>query len=293
MQRCWMNDFYVYLHRKKSDGRVFYVGKGRDRRAYRGDKSSRSDKWLNTANKYGWFVEIVFDNLSEDEAYALEVDTILEMQHFNEPLVNHNKGGHGGSVTTYTETFGKRVSDGLKRYYAKHESHRKGCEGLRFWNNGNLDDKAWLNLDTIFRYYEVGLRYSTLSRVFPEVSKTVFHTVCKYFEKYGDPLKDEKWLKYSQSHPNYALIELPTRGVSKNSCYGVIENIYEFQRLVEEGHGTKGIAKKLNIPVSEVGNMLKKMRKGYDCNTDPVISLIHNRLKMLADAEDLEGGQDD
>ena len=128
MQRCWMNDFYVYLHRKKSDGRVFYVGKGRDRRAYRGDKSSRSDKWLNTANKYGWFVEIVFDNLSEDEAYALEVDTILEMQHFNEPLVCHNKGGHGGSVTTYTEIFGKRDSNGVKGYDANEV--RKACHNF-------------------------------------------------------------------------------------------------------------------------------------------------------------------
>jgi hypothetical protein len=35
--------------------------------------------------------------------------------------------------------------------------------------------------------------------------------------------------------------------------------------------------------------MLKKMRKGYDCNTDPVMSLIHERLKVLADAESLDG----
>lgn len=283
-----MNDYYVYLHRKVTDGRVFYVGKGRDRRAYRGDKSSRSDRWLNTANKHGWYVEIVFDNLSEEEAYNLEVDTILEMRHFNEPLVNHNKGGFGGIPTVYTESFGKRVSDGLKRHFAKHGSHHKGKEGLKFWDNGHSNNLAWSNLDILYNYYEVGLRYSTLSRVFPDISKTVFRTVCKFFEEYGNPLNNEDWLVYSQNHPRLKLVELPSRGVNKMSCYGVIENMSEFNKLVKEGCSIKSIAAKMNIPVSQVGNMLNKIRKGYDHNTDPVMNLIQSRLMVLVNAETLE-----
>lgn len=288
-----MNDFYVYLHRKLSDGRVFYVGKGRGRRAYRGDKSSRSDKWLNTANKYGWRVEIVFDNLSEEDAYALEVDTILEMKYFNEPLVNHNDGGRGGIPTPYTEDFGKRVSEGLKKHFAKHGSHHKGKDGLKYWENGRSNDLAWVNLELLYKYYSVGLRYSTLSRVFPEISKTVLCKVCDFFEKYGDPKTNVDWVEYSNNHPSKKLVELPSRAVSKMSCYLVIENIEKFNNLIKNGHGTKFIAKNLNIPISTVGNMFNKIKKGYNYEEDPVMQLVQQRLRSIANAEDLEEGQDD
>lgn len=293
MQKISKSDFYVYMHRRKSDGKVFYVGKGCNRRAFRGDKSSRSNKWLNTAKKHGWYAEIVFDNLTEVEAYDLEVDTILEMEYFNQPLVNHNKGGFGGIPTPYTEDFGKRVSEGLKKHFAKHGSHHKGKDGLKYWENGRSNDLAWINLELLYEYYKVGLRYSTLSRVFPEISKTVFCKVCKFFEKYGDPKMNIDWVEYSNKHPSKKLVELPSRAVSKMSCYLVIENIEKFNNLIKEGHGEKFIAKNLNIPISTVGNMFDKIKKGYNYEEDPVMQLIQERLRITANAEELEEGQDD
>ena len=56
-------------------------------------------------------VEIVFDNLSEEDAFQIEKDTILEFRYFGHPLVNHTNGGEGTSGHKQTaETIQKRVA---------------------------------------------------------------------------------------------------------------------------------------------------------------------------------------
>ena len=87
------NVFYVYIHRRKTDNKVFYVGKGKGNRAY--TVSGRNERWTRTYKKHGMTVEIVFDSLAEDEAYAVEKDTILEMIYFGYPLCNMTEGGDG------------------------------------------------------------------------------------------------------------------------------------------------------------------------------------------------------
>ena len=67
-------DFYVYVHKKKSSGEVFYVGKGSGKRAW--SSFGRNELWKRTANKYGWYVEIVENNLQDWYAFELERDLI-------------------------------------------------------------------------------------------------------------------------------------------------------------------------------------------------------------------------
>ena len=69
------NDFYVYLH-KTLEGRPFYVGKGRLKRAY--VRSNRSKAWK-IAAEGGYDVEILKTNLSEHEALEVEADLIKSM----------------------------------------------------------------------------------------------------------------------------------------------------------------------------------------------------------------------
>ena len=103
------NIFYVYLHRRKTDNKVFYVGKGKGYRAT--DRSNRSQWWKRVAEKHEVTVEIVFDNLSEEDAFQIEKDTILEFRYFGHPLVNHTNGGEGTSGHKQTaETIQKRVA---------------------------------------------------------------------------------------------------------------------------------------------------------------------------------------
>lgn len=66
------NDYYVYLH-KDLDNKIFYVGKGRNKRAY--SKVHRSREW-HTVAEQGYVVEIYCNNLSECEALELEESLI-------------------------------------------------------------------------------------------------------------------------------------------------------------------------------------------------------------------------
>lgn len=91
-------DFYVYLHRKKTTGEVFYVGKGTRDRAWK--HSSRNGYWKKVSKKYGYTVEIVLDNLQEWYALELEKDLISYYGRKNlgdGTLVNLTDGGEGSS----------------------------------------------------------------------------------------------------------------------------------------------------------------------------------------------------
>ena len=68
--------YYVYLHRDRATGRVFYVGKGHGRRAW--ETGRRNQVWKNTVSTLydGWDVELVRDDLSEIEAFELEEELV-------------------------------------------------------------------------------------------------------------------------------------------------------------------------------------------------------------------------
>lgn len=66
--------YYVYVHRKKTTHEIFYVGKGVKTRGW--GIRSRSKMWYNVTNKHGVLSEIIFDNLTEDEALTIEKELI-------------------------------------------------------------------------------------------------------------------------------------------------------------------------------------------------------------------------
>ncbi len=65
------SDFYVYRHLRKDTGQIFYVGKGRKRRAF--TKDSRPPAWsMICAEAGGFTVEFVAQGLTSFAAYELE-----------------------------------------------------------------------------------------------------------------------------------------------------------------------------------------------------------------------------
>jgi hypothetical protein len=87
-------NFYVYFHINPIKGEVFYVGKGWGNRAW--EKTYRNRYWHNTANKYGYLIHIVEDNLTEEEAFDLEkfyVEKIGRKNLGTGHLVNMTEGG--------------------------------------------------------------------------------------------------------------------------------------------------------------------------------------------------------
>lgn len=125
--------FYVYAH-KKPCGEVFYIGKGKNRRAW--SKYDRNSMWVNTANKYGYTVEIIHDNLTEQEAFDKEVELIRKYGRRNIGtgiLTNLTDGGEGVTGHVHSEEYKALMS--VKAGRAK---------------NGNADKREYtfINLTT-------------------------------------------------------------------------------------------------------------------------------------------------
>lgn len=93
---------YVYAHRRASDGGLFYVGKGKDRRAW--SAHSRNRRWRFIVEKHGIHVSIIRADLPEPCALTLERIIIAANRHLG--LANYVDGGGG--------TTGWRHSDETK-----------------------------------------------------------------------------------------------------------------------------------------------------------------------------------
>jgi hypothetical protein len=87
------NDYYVYVHRRKTDGRVFYVGKGKGNRA--NSRSGRSAYWKNIVAKHGLLIELVQYGMLEADAFILERELIAS--YGRGTLCNLTDGGDGAS----------------------------------------------------------------------------------------------------------------------------------------------------------------------------------------------------
>lgn len=82
-----MNNYYVYTH-EDIDGNVFYIGKGKKKRAW--EKQHRSKVWKDKVKSIGTYeIKIPYDNLSQDE--ALDCEAMLIELHGIENLVNIKK----------------------------------------------------------------------------------------------------------------------------------------------------------------------------------------------------------
>lgn len=100
-------DFYVYLHRKKSNGQVFYIGKGSMFRAF--SKSTRNPHWKNIVRKHGYTVELYATGLQEWYAFELEKDLIL--YYGKENLCNKADGGDGQSGWNLSEETKRKMAE--------------------------------------------------------------------------------------------------------------------------------------------------------------------------------------
>lgn len=90
-----MSNFYVYAHYTLDENELFYIGKGQGNRAY--CKRGRNIYWQRIVKKYGYKVEILMDNLSEESALIQEFLGIKELN----PKANLTKGGAGGNTTAF------------------------------------------------------------------------------------------------------------------------------------------------------------------------------------------------
>lgn len=100
--------YYVYIHKRKTDGLVFYVGIGICYRAW--NKHGRNKKWCNIFRKHGRDVELLFTGLTRQEAAQREVELIQKYRGCGLDLANKTDGGDGCKGLYFTEESKIRMS---------------------------------------------------------------------------------------------------------------------------------------------------------------------------------------
>ena len=156
-----VNNCYIYAHYKTNINEIFYIGKGtyvysgnKYRRAY--TKNNRGKHWNNIIDKYGYYVEILFDNLTEKESLEKEIELITKYGRLdltNGPLINKTIGGENGcdigrSVSQYSKS-GKFI----KKFKSINECSRESEINSSLINDC-CSGKQKTSNNFIFRYSE-------------------------------------------------------------------------------------------------------------------------------------------
>ena len=121
--------YYVYLHRRASNNTIFYVGKGSNKRAF--SKQQRSSFWHNTANKYGFTVEIIKYFECESEAFSYEDILLKKLQGDGEKLVNLKDGGFGGVGFHHSPAAKQKISNALRNRVWRDETKDRISNSLK------------------------------------------------------------------------------------------------------------------------------------------------------------------
>jgi len=117
------NKFYVYLHRKQSDGSIFYVGKGFGDRCKR--TNNRNKYWHNIVKKHGFTVDFVATELDEELALLAEQEKIDQLRRLGYKLCNLTNGGDGVSGLKFSPESLKKLSESHKGIRLSQETRDK------------------------------------------------------------------------------------------------------------------------------------------------------------------------
>jgi hypothetical protein len=106
-----MNQFYTYIH-CKPNGDPFYVGKGKNKRAFRLERPENSQHQF-TVNKYGKknIQVFIFNCESEEQAFKDEIQQISQFRKEGYDLCNHTNGGDGPSGLIVSDEGRRKMSE--------------------------------------------------------------------------------------------------------------------------------------------------------------------------------------
>lgn len=157
----------VYQHIRKDTHTIFNVGIGKEeKRAY--SKNNRNKHWHNIVNKHGYYVEIIYGDLTWELACQMERYLIKEYGRNDlglGTLINMTDGGEGGNNVSKESREkrskslkGRIISDEARKNMSKSakikiftDKHRKNLSDSRkgeknFWYGKNISEETKIKI---------------------------------------------------------------------------------------------------------------------------------------------------
>lgn len=249
-----LNDTCLYMHTRKSDGRIFYIGIGNKRRPYRTD--SRSKHWHNVAKKHKYDVTILADNLTWSRACELEKLMILfygRKDTVGGPLVNICDGGDGQkNPSEETRRKLRKCAEGKRPPSRKGQKQSEDSKIRMSESKKNMSDETKRKIGQS----QIGKKHSNETkqkmsnshkgRTFTEETKKKISETNKLTysredikkkisdRHKGKTLTDETKKKISQSQKGKILGEEHKKKISKSLMYG---NAYQAKIVMDINSG--------------------------------------------------------
>lgn len=142
-----MKDYYIYAHIRPDTNQIFYIGKGRNKRASTVNK--RNKIWNDIVRKNNGIFQIIIlhKNLFEHEAFKLEIVEITKMGRLCDGsgyLSNFTLGGEGTSGHSPSKEHRQKLSKALsgknhplfgKKHSVEHvQKMSNSLKGKQSWN---------------------------------------------------------------------------------------------------------------------------------------------------------------
>lgn len=148
-----LKESYVYIHKRKTNGEIFYIGKGR---LNRWQKLGRNYRWVNIANKHGVVCEIIANSLTNEEACLLEKKLILAYGRLDlntGTLANLTDGGEG--------VVGGRISDETRARMCKAQAVIKARNNCPLRKKIIMDERiCFYSTMDVVRYLKETMDYA-------------------------------------------------------------------------------------------------------------------------------------
>ena len=246
-------DFYVYEHIRLDNNTCFYVGKGKGKRS---DRVSRNEHHDRISKKYGHAVVIIADNLTEEEAFNLERETIedyvfnlgygIDIEGYRDfsnkkYLTNCTWGGEGSSGYNFSEDTKMKISNSLKGNIVSEETKKK---------QSNSQKERWKNMSNE--------RKEELGNIFSK-------NVKKYWDNVDKEAKKERFKHVSETR-----IKNETAKGKNNPMYGKHHSKETIEKLSK---------KVINITTGEIFNSIKDGAKKYGLIPNSISQCCSGRYK--------------
>ena len=150
--------YYTYAHIRNDKNTIFYIGKGKNYRAW--SHAERNNYWHNIVNKHGYTIQILSNWEDEQDAFSHEKLLILCFRAMNYELVNFTDGGDGVSGMKHSQESREKMSNTSKEKWKDKEFSKKMTEIRRNQWTNEARKNASVSSEKIWRDEDVKKKHS-------------------------------------------------------------------------------------------------------------------------------------